>query len=110
VTLDREKITIANRVFFKVAKINSVAIPEIQTIEANVGPFFGSITLLRTNMAPIDMNAPLTIRFLWRDDAIKLQHLVQGYMLALKKKIDCSTVDKDQLIIMLSDLGQGVSD
>jgi hypothetical protein len=110
VTLDREKVTVANRVFFKVAKINSVAIADIQTIEANVGPFFGSIKVLRINMAPIDVNAPIAVRFLWRADAIKLQHLIQGYMLARRKKIDCTAVDKEQLLIMLNDLGQGVSD
>jgi hypothetical protein len=108
VTLDREKITVANRTFFKVAKITSVPITDIQSVEANVGPFFGSIKLLRINMAP--MPAPLSVRFLWRDDASKLQHLLQGYIIAHQKKVDCSTIDKEQLIILLNDLGQGVSD
>lgn len=106
VTIDREKLTIANRFFFRVAKINSIPITDIQSIEANVGPFFGSI---RTTSRYFVSN-PRIVKFLWRQDALKIQRLLQGYIIAHQKEVDCATIDKEQLIILLNDLGQGVSD
>lgn len=103
ITIDREKVTIDNRLFFQVAKINSTQISDIQSIEANVGPFFGSLRLT----SKFFVNNPRVVKFLWRHDAEKIQRLVQGFVIAKQKEIDCSEIDKDQLIAMLSDLGSG---
>ena len=108
VTIDREKLTIANRSFFKVASISSMPITDVQRIEANVGPFFGSIVITRVMV--MQAANPFHVKFLWRDDALKIQRLLQGYIIAHQKKIDCSVIDKEQLIILLNDLGQGVPD
>lgn len=43
VTMDREKLTFAARSFFQIAKITSVPIRDILSVDANVGPFFGSV-------------------------------------------------------------------
>jgi len=108
VTIDREKVTIAHRTFFQVASINSTPINDIQSVEANVGPFFGSVGLVRATLSPV--RSSFFVKFLWRDDAVKIQRLLQGFVLAHQKGVDCSAVEKDQLIILLNDLGQGVSD
>jgi len=107
ITIDREKLTIANRFFFKVASINSIPISDIQSVEANVGPFFGSIGLVRATLTTL--RSSFAVRFLWRDDAIKIQRLLQGYIIAHQKEVDCSAIEKEQLITLLNDLGQGVS-
>ena len=106
VTIDREKLTIANRSFFQTATINSIPIADIQSIEANIGPFFGSV---HTTSKFFSSN-PRTVNFLWRADAIKMQRLVQGYIIASEREIDCSAVNNEELIVLLNDLGQGVSD
>ena len=103
VTIDREKITITQRLFFQVAKINSTQISDIQSIQANVGPFFGSLRIT----SKFFVNNPQSVKFLWRHDAEKVQRLVQGFIIAKQKDIDCSEIDKDKLIAMLSDLGSG---
>jgi len=108
VTIDREKVTIAHRVFFQVASINSTPINDIQSVEANVGPFFGSVGLVRATLSPV--RSSFFVKFLWRDDAVKIQRLLQGFVLAHQKGVDCSAIEKDQLIVLLNDLGQGVSD
>lgn len=106
VTLDREKLTIANRLFFRVAKITSVPIADILSVEADVGPFFGSVHLTSryffTNVR--------SIKFLSRHNAVKLQRLLQGYIIAYQRKVDCTNISTKDLITLLNDLGQGSSD
>jgi hypothetical protein len=40
ITVDREKVSIANRVFFRVAQMHSIRIDDVLSVEGNVGPVF----------------------------------------------------------------------
>lgn len=106
VTIDREKLTIVHRPFFRVARITSVQIKDILNVEADIGPFFGSIHFVSRYF----VNNPQTINFLWRRDAVKAQRLLQGYIIATQKEIDTSQIGRDELCILLDDLGQGATD
>lgn len=106
ITVDREKVTVANRYFYRVAKINSTPIADLQSVEADVGPFFGTVKLTSKYF----INNTRELHFLWRNDAIKVQRLLQGYIIATQREIDCNTIDTDQLRTLLLDLGQGASD
>lgn len=103
VTIDREKLTIADRLFFRVAKIISVPIRDILNVEASVGPFFGAVHMT-SRYYPVN---PYSVNFLWRSDAIKLQRLLQGYIIAHERGIDCADIAKKPLISLLNDLGSG---
>lgn len=106
VCLDREKLTIANRYFWRVAKITSTPVSEIMTVEANVGPFFGSVHLTFRFFA----DNQRTVNFLTRSQAVHLQRLLHGYIIAHRREIDTTHVPKDKLITMLIELGQGAPD
>lgn len=103
VTLDREKLTFATRFFFAVSKTTSVPVRDILSVELDTGPFFGSV---HTSSRYFITN-PYSVHFLWRKDAIRLQRLLQGYIIAEEQKIDCTNIDKDRLMVLLNDLGQG---
>ncbi|HEU5005169.1 MAG TPA: hypothetical protein VFT49_03740 [Candidatus Saccharimonadales bacterium] len=103
ITLDREKLTIATRAFFKVATITSTPIRDILSVEANVGPFFGSVRISSRYFVA----NPYSVNFMWRGDALLLQRLLQGYIIAHEQEIDCADIEKDRLIILLKDLGVG---
>jgi hypothetical protein len=45
VTIDREKLSISYRVFFRVARVISTPLDDIESVDANVGPFFGSLRI-----------------------------------------------------------------
>jgi hypothetical protein len=102
VTLDREKITIANRFFFRVARIVSSQIEDIQGIEADVGPFFGTVKVTSKFFA----SNLRVVRFLSRGNAIELRRLIQGFIIAKQKGIDCSKIDKEHLIVLLHEIGK----
>lgn len=106
ITIDREKVTIVHRPFFRIAKIVSVRIHDLLNVEADVGPFFGTLHLTSRYF----LNNPESINFLWRSEAAKAQRLLQGYIIAQHENIDCSKIPADELIILLDDLGKGYSD
>jgi hypothetical protein len=104
VCVDREKLTIAHRMFFRVAEVMSIRIEDILNVTADVGPFFGS---LKISTRFFDTRHPYTINYLWRSDALRIKRIMQGYIIALQKGVDCSTLGAHQLAAMLDTLGQG---
>jgi hypothetical protein len=106
ISLDREKLTIASRSFFRTARILTVPITSMISAEAHVGPFFGSVKM--TSKYFVDNVHE--VNFLWRDDATEIHRLLQGFIIAHEKKLDMSEIDKEDLRTLLHDLGQGVND
>lgn len=103
ITLDREKLTISHRIFFQVAEVMSIRIEDILNVTADVGPFFGSI---KVSTRFFDAQKPYHINFLWRQDALRIKRVTQGYIIAMQKGIDCSALPTDKLADMLDQLGQ----
>jgi hypothetical protein len=104
ITLDREKLTISNRFFFRIAEVSSIRIEDILNIIADVGPFFGSLKI--TTRFFDDSSEPHNVNYLWRSDALKLKRVVQGYIIARQKGIDCTAFKPNELVDMLDKLGQ----
>ncbi len=106
ITLDREKLTVAKRFFFGAAQINSTPIRDILSVEANLGPFFASLRMSSRYF----VKNPFAVDFLWRKDAVELQNLLQGYIIAHEQEIDCTTTNKNDLVNLLKRLGRGDTD
>ncbi len=103
VTLDREKLSFASRYFFKVAQITSLPVRDILSVEADIGPFFGSVHTASRYF----VTNPKSIRWLRRKDAEKLQRLLQGYIIVHEQEINCTNIKRDELVKLLNDLGTG---
>ncbi|MGH7157432.1 MAG: hypothetical protein ACREGG_05000 [Candidatus Saccharimonadales bacterium] len=106
ITLDREKLTVANRFFFRTAQVVSVPVSSVLSVEATVGVFFGSISMTSKYF----VQNTHAVSFLWHSQAIELQRLLQGFIVAHDKKIDVSEINTEDLCVLLKDLGQGVGD
>jgi hypothetical protein len=104
ITIDREKLTVAHRVFFRVAEVVSIQVDDILNITADVGPFFGSVKILTRFFDP---DKPYTVNYLWRHDALKIKRIMQGYITALQREIDCSALPTKELTVLLERLGAG---
>ena len=101
------------------AKITAIRIKDILNAEVDVGPFFGSLRVTTRYFSdqsqfagsePDTKNSkPPVINYLWRHDAIKLHSMLQGYIIACQKEIECSEIAKEELVTLLHDLGQSVS-
>ncbi len=69
VTIDREKLSIAKREFFRVAHISGTPLDDIEAVDVDVGPFFGSMRIT----SKFFVNNTRRVRYLTREDAIKVQ-------------------------------------
>lgn len=102
VTVDRTKVTIIKRDFFWSSDVMSIRIEDVLNVSATVGPLFGSLTVASRVMSTVDH---FKIDHFWRNDAINLKHIIQGYVIAQHNKIDTAHLAKDELIETLIELG-----
>lgn len=104
--VDRQKVVIIHRKFFGVAEIINIQVHELQAIEVDIGPFFGSVSITTQQYS----NTISKVTMLSRDDAIRAQALLEGFVIANRKKLDYSNIPKDELVNMLEALGRGGED
>jgi len=104
ITVDRQNITITNRNFFKSGEIISIRIEDILNVSANVGVLFGTVKI---HTRFFEASKPYEVTYLWRHEAIRLMHIIDGYIIALQKKVDCDLLNTKELESLLSNLGGG---
>ena len=102
-TVDRAKLTVTRRSFFSVAEVMSMRIEDVLNITATVGPFFGSVKVISRVM---NAEKPYVVGRFWRKDAVRLKRITQGYIIALQRNIDCSSLPTHELAMMLDKLGK----
>jgi hypothetical protein len=107
ISVDRTKITITHRTFIYAGDELSIAIEDVLNITATVGPFFGKITLATRFFDP---SKPYEVDHFWRDDALKIKRIVQGYLIARQKEIDTSALSTKELAKALDELGKNQPD
>lgn len=100
--IDRAKVTVAKRQFYRMAEVMSVRIEDVLNATCTVGPVFGSVTIVSRVM---NDNQSTTIGRFRRGDAIRLKRILQGYIIALQRKIDCKNLETRELSAMLEKLG-----
>lgn len=103
ITVDRTKLTITHRDFFRSAEVLSIAIEDILNVTATVGPFFGSIKIATRFFDP---DKPYTVDHFYRADALKIKRIAQGYVIAKQKNVDCSNLSNQELTHLLDELGK----
>lgn len=107
VYLDRTKVTIIRRNFFWSSDVMSIRIEDILNVSASVGPLFGSLTVASRVMSTVDH---FRIDYFWRNEAIHLKHIIQGYVIAQHNNLDTAHLRKDELVKTLEELGNDSGD
>lgn len=101
-TLDRTKVTITKRWFFRIADVVSMRVEDILHVNCSVGPFFGSVKIV-SRVANNEQT--YEIGPLWRNDAERLKRITHGYVIAMQRRIDTSSLKQKELTEMLDRLG-----
>ena len=101
-SLDRAKVTITNRWFFRMAGVTSLRIEDVLSVTSTVGPFFGSVKLVGRVM---NAEQAHEVGPFWRGDAEKIKRITHGYIIALQRKIDVSSLETEELSRLLDELG-----
>lgn len=105
IILDRAKLTIIKRPFFRMAEVTSMRIEDVLNVACTVGPFLGTITIVSRVMSS---DQTTDIGKFWREDAQRVKRIAQGYVIALQRNIDCSKLPTRDLASMLEKLGTDV--
>lgn len=103
ITIDRQKLTIVHRAFFSSKQTVSVQHSDIKNIQAEIGPFLGSLVITSDHF----INSMQTIKYLTRKDTLAIQQLVQGLLVAHREKVETSNIDDKKLMELLNRLGRG---
>jgi hypothetical protein len=103
ITIDRQKLTVVHRDFFTTKQTVSVQFSDIKNIQADIGPFFGSLTVTSEHF----INNTQTIKNLPKQEVLKIQQLVQGFIIAHKENVDLSEIGDHKLVELLNQLGRG---
>ncbi|MBP9852876.1 MAG: hypothetical protein QG629_698 [Patescibacteria group bacterium] len=101
-SLDRAKLTITKRWFFRMAEVTSLRIEDVLSVSSTVGPFFGSVKIVGRVM---NTEQAHEIGPFWRGDAEKIKRITHGYIIALQRRIDVSSLETKELAKMLDKLG-----
>lgn len=102
-TIDRAKLTVTRRTFLRSAEVMSMRIEDILNVTETLGPIFGSVKIVSRVLNP---EKPYVIGLFWRREAVRLKRVLQGYVIALQRNIDCSAISTRELVKMLDQLGE----
>jgi hypothetical protein len=102
-TLNRAKLFAEKRSALGVVDDMSVQIEDVLNINATLGPISGTISIATRFTTP---GKPYRIGPFHRKDALQLKRIVQGYIIALQRKIDLNMVPTAALITGLYELGE----
>lgn len=101
--VDRAKLTVTKRTFWRASEVMSIRMEDLLNVTATVGPIFGSVKIVSRVM---NADKPYEITNFWRDDALRVKRITQGYVIALQQGIDCNSLPADELAHMLDKLGE----
>lgn len=107
ITLDRAKLTVTRRTFFGMAEVMSIRIEDILNVTASIGPILGSIKIVSR---VFNIEKPYIVDRFKRQDALLIKRVTQGYVIALQREIDCSSLPVHELAAMLEQLGTDAHD
>lgn len=107
ITLDRAKLTVTRRTFFGTAEVMSIRIEDILNVTSGIGPMLGSVKIVSR---VFNTEKPFVVDRFKRNDALRVKRITQGYVIALKRQIDCSTLPIMELAAMLEQLGTDAHD
>lgn len=102
IIIDRAKVTVIKRQFFRMAEVMSVRIEDVLNATCTLAPLFGTVGIVSRVM---NENQITTIGNFWRADAKRIKRILQGYIIALQRDIDCTTLGTRELANMLEKLG-----
>lgn len=102
-TLNRAKLFAEKRSALGTIDDMSVRIEDVLNISASLGPVSGTIKITTKFTTP---GNPYSIGPFHRKDTLKLKRIIQGYIIALQRKIDMNLIPTPDLITRLYELGE----
>jgi hypothetical protein len=100
INVEEGRITVITRNFFFNSQVHSVDIKDISNVFINTMPFYASLEVVSRTFEDNE----ITIRALWKREAILVRRLIEGLRIFESKQIDTSNYTKEELIAKLEEL------
>jgi hypothetical protein len=100
INVEEGRITVITRDFFFTSQVHSVDIKDISNVFINMMPFYASLEIVSRTFEDNE----ITIRALWKREAILARRLIEGMRVLESKQIDTSTYSKEALVAKLEEL------
>jgi hypothetical protein len=102
VIVSRQRIDIIYGLFFFSKEVISIEIENIFDVNLDFDLFFATMEF---NMR-MGQEDPDPVRFLWKEEAIRLRQIVTGLIATTKQKVDLKSLSKDELVTKLIEIGK----
>jgi len=102
-TLNRTKLAIVKKRPFSDTSLLSMPIENLLNVTAEAGLLFGTLKIERQFLA---QSETLRFGFFWRKDALRFATIAQGYVIALQRQIDMSSLSSRELTQTLKEIGK----
>lgn len=99
-----DQISVISREFFLSGRTHNIPVEDLGDVIADVSLLFATLSITDKGLSP--GSGPVELKFLWKDDAIKAQRILQGLMVGQKKKIDFSKIKTPDLVEKIMELGK----
>jgi len=101
ITLDREKLTIADYFFFSSKQVENLLAEDIVSVTSTENWLFANLTIV----SGIRINKEISVSYLAKEDAKKLRRMVEGLLIASRQGIDLMKIPHNELVTKLEEIG-----
>lgn len=102
IVIDLNKIIIIHRIFFSSHTVTSIPLYNLTNVTCSVNLLFGSVQFEIFG----DMNQPEPVRYLSRNDALRVEKIINGLVICYRQKVDLSSYDTQNIVGKLLELGK----
>lgn len=101
ISLDREKLTISDHLFFSAKQVENVLAKDIVSVTSTENFLFATITVV----SGMKLNKEFKVTYLWKEDARRLRRMLEGLLIASREGIDVMKIPDAELIQKLEQIG-----
>ncbi len=99
--IDKTKVTVKYKIFFTSYQLKSLLIQDISNIEVSTSWLFATLKI----RSRLPSEKVMSIKYLWKRDALEAQKIIQGLMVGIEEHIDVSRIPSNQLRKRAEQLG-----
>lgn len=102
IVVDEEKVTVTMGIFYKSGHSHSIMLKDIAVVAVSTAVFFATLRIVDQN----NPQAPLIIRYLPKEEALKMRRTIMGLTIADKNSINLGEYPVDKVKEKAEEIGK----
>jgi len=100
-SLDRQKLTISDHLFFGAKQVENILAEDIVSVNSTENFLFATLTVV----SGMRLNKEFKVAYLWKEDARRLRRMLEGLLIASREGVDVLNISDSELIQKLEHIG-----